>query len=166
MSPTLPQRPLRVQSDARLLQLARRGETPAFEALVRRYRKQLLGYCRRLGMGDAQAEDVLQQGLLHAWRALHRGDDVRDVKSWLYRVVHNAALDALRRPGRDTVQLDERLHGNIAPSAAGELDRRLTVHATLTELAALRQSVSQLRSDLDRLEANVASLRKELGAGL
>ena len=102
MSPTLPQRPLRVQSDARLLELARRGETPAFEALVRRYRKQLLGYCRRLGMGDAQAEDALQQGLLHAWRALRRGDEVNDVKSWLYRIVHNAALDALRRPGATT----------------------------------------------------------------
>jgi RNA polymerase sigma factor (sigma-70 family) len=137
MSPTLPQRPLRVQSDARLLQLARRGDTPAFEALVRRYRRQLLGYCRRLGMGDAQAEDALQQGLLHAWRALRRGDDVHDVKSWMYRIVHNAALDALRRPGRDNVALDERLHGCAVPSAAGELDRRLTVHATLTELAAL-----------------------------
>jgi uncharacterized protein YceH (UPF0502 family) len=36
---------------------------------------------------------------------------------------------------------------------------------SLSELAMLRQSVSQLRADVDRLEANVASLRKELGAG-
>jgi RNA polymerase sigma-70 factor, ECF subfamily len=137
MSPTLPQRPLRVQSDARLLQLARRGEAQAFEALVRRYRRQLLGYCRRFGMGEAQAEDVLQQGLLHAWRALCRGDEVRDVKSWMYRVVHNAALDALRRPGRDNVQLDESLHVHAASASAGELDRRIAISETLTGLAAL-----------------------------
>ncbi len=139
MSPTLPQRPLRVQSDVRLLLLARRGDPAAFEALVRRYRRQLLGYCRRFGLGDAQAEDALQQGLLQAWRALRRGDDVHDVKSWMYRVVHNAALDALRRSGGDNVELDERVHGSVASCAAGELDRRLTVHATLTELAALPQ---------------------------
>jgi RNA polymerase sigma factor (sigma-70 family) len=137
MSPTLPPRPLRVQSDARLVELARRGEAPAFEALVRRYRKPLLGYCRRLRMGDAQAEDALQQGLLQAWRALRRGDEVSDVKSWLYRIVHNAALDALRRPGRDNVALDESLHSRAALSAGGEVDRRLAVHDTLTGLAAL-----------------------------
>ena len=139
MTPTLPPRPLRVQSDARLVQLARRGETAAFEALVRRYRRQLHGYCRRLGLGEAQAEDALQQGLLHAWRALRRGDEVRDVKSWMYRVVHNAALDTLRRSGSDTVELDESIHGDVEVSAAAELDRRLAVHATLTELAALPQ---------------------------
>lgn len=138
MSPSLPQRPLRVQPDARLLQLARHGETPAFEALVRRYRRPLLGYCRRLGLADAQAEDALQQGLLHAWRALCRGDEVRDVKSWVYRVVHNAALDVLRRPGRDDIELDEGVHTRPGGcSTAGELDRRLAVHAALTELAAL-----------------------------
>lgn len=137
MSPTFPHRPLRVQSDARLLLLARRGDAAAFEALVRRYRRQLHGYCRRLSLGDAQAEDALQQGLLHAWRALCRGDDVHDVKGWMYRVVHNAALDALRRAGNDNVELDEGVHGTVEVSAAGELDRRLAVHATLTELAAL-----------------------------
>jgi RNA polymerase sigma factor (sigma-70 family) len=137
MSPTLPPRPLRVQSDARLVELARRGEAPAFEALVRRYRKQLLGYCRRLRAGDAQAEDALQQGLLQAWRSLRRGDEVSDVKSWLYRVVHNAALDALRRPGREHVELDESLHAHTAPSAESELDRRIAVHDALSGLAAL-----------------------------
>ncbi len=137
MSPTLPPRPLRVQTDARLLQLARQGEAAAFEALVRRYRRQLLGYCRRLGLRDGQAEDALQQGLLHAWRALCRGDDVLDAKSWMYRVVHNAALDARRRSGNDHIALDEGVHGCVELSAAGELDRRLAVHATLGELAAL-----------------------------
>jgi RNA polymerase sigma factor (sigma-70 family) len=88
-------------------------------------------------MGDAQAEDALQQGLLQAWRALRRGDEVNDVKSWLYRIVHNAALDALRRPGADNVELDESLHSRATLSAGGEVDRRLAVHDTLTGLAAL-----------------------------
>jgi RNA polymerase sigma factor (sigma-70 family) len=137
MSPTLPTRPLRAQSDARLVELSRRGQAAAFEALVRRYRRSLLGYCRHLSAGDAQAEDALQQGLMQAWRALCRGDEVSDVKSWLYRVVHNAALDALRRPGQDNIELDELRHGRSIRSAGGELEQRLAMRRTLAELAAL-----------------------------
>ena len=37
---------LQAQPDARLVELARQGHEPAFEALVRRYRKELLAYCR------------------------------------------------------------------------------------------------------------------------
>jgi RNA polymerase sigma factor (sigma-70 family) len=97
MSPlALSLRFLQAQPDSRLVELARQGHEPAFEALVRRYRKALLAYCRRLQPQSGNAEDALQQTLLHVWRALNNGVEVRDVKPWLYRIAHNVSLNNLR----------------------------------------------------------------------
>jgi RNA polymerase sigma factor (sigma-70 family) len=97
MSPlALSLRFLQAQPDVRLVALARDGHEPAFEALVRRYRKELLAYCRRLQPHSGGAEDALQQTLLQAWRALSAGAEVRDVRPWLYRIAHNVSLNSLR----------------------------------------------------------------------
>src|SRR3954465_5116696 len=89
---------LRSQTDERLVALARQGHEPAFEAIVRRYRRALLSTCRRI-VPNALAEDVLQQALVAAWTGLRRGDDVRDVRAWLFGIVRNTAVSTLRRPG-------------------------------------------------------------------
>jgi RNA polymerase sigma factor (sigma-70 family) len=138
MTPSLPLRLLQTQSDARLLELARGGHERAFEALVQRYRKPLFSYCRRLLLPAARAEDALQQGLLQAWLALRDGAEVRDAKAWLYRIVHNAAISALRRSGYDYVELDESLHGGRAPDS--DLDRRIAVREALAGIAALPEA--------------------------
>src|SRR6202000_762309 len=77
---------LAAQSDQRLVALARDGHERAFEALVQRYRRPLLRYCRSLRLSDTRAEDVLQQALLRAWLALSGGTEVRDVRPWLYPI--------------------------------------------------------------------------------
>src|SRR3954462_6619277 len=97
---------LRTQSDDRLVALARSGHERAFEAIVERYRRPLLRACRRV-LPEARAEDAVQQALVAAWSALARGDEVRDLRPWLYRIAHNSALNHLRVPGYD---YDE-LHG-------------------------------------------------------
>src|SRR5271167_145585 len=96
MSPGIPTRLLATQSDDRLLALVGQGHERAFEAIVHRYRKPLLGYCRRLRLEDARAEDIVQLALLKSWIAVREGSEVRDLKAWLYRVVHNTAVKALR----------------------------------------------------------------------
>jgi RNA polymerase sigma factor (sigma-70 family) len=90
---------LQTQPDGRLVELARAGHERAFEALVRRYRGPLLAYCRRVAPRGTAAEDILQQGLLQAWKALSGGAEVRDARAWLYRIVHNVAITALRAGG-------------------------------------------------------------------
>jgi hypothetical protein len=60
LSPSIPLCVLRAQSDARLVELARDGHERAFEALVHRYRKLLLSYCRRFLLSEARAEDALE----------------------------------------------------------------------------------------------------------
>jgi RNA polymerase sigma factor (sigma-70 family) len=135
MSPSVSVRLLLTQSDARLVAFARAGHERAFEALVQRYRRSLLGYCRRLLLSDERAEDALQQALLQAWLALRADAQVGDVKPWLYRIVHNAALNALRMSGYDYCKLSESLSGADAPQE--DLDRRIAVREALAGLAAL-----------------------------
>ena len=80
MSPRLPSPLMAVQSDGRLAELVARGHERAFEVLVRRYRAALLRYCRRMGLSEAQAEDVLQHSFTKAWLALDRGTPVKEVR--------------------------------------------------------------------------------------
>jgi len=125
---------LRTQSDARLVALAREGHERAFEAIVERYRRQLLRACRRL-LPDARAEDALQQALVAAWRGLERGDEVRELRPWLHRIAHNTALNLLRQSGYDYEELQESLR--IADAGEEELERRAVVRQTLQGLASL-----------------------------
>ena len=100
-----------------------------------RYRRPLLSYCRRLLLTEERAEDALQQGLLRAWLALQNGTEVRDPKAWMYRVVHNAAINTRRESGYDYAELHETLSGAGAPE--DDLDRRIAVREALAGLAAL-----------------------------
>ncbi len=125
---------LQSQPDSRLVALARDGHAPAFEAIVRRYRKELLAYCRRLQPRWGNAEDALQQTLLHAWRALTRGAEVREVRPWLYRIAHNVVVSDLRSPNAASQELD-------APAPGSDVDQlveqRLRARAALDAMAAL-----------------------------
>jgi RNA polymerase sigma factor (sigma-70 family) len=135
VSPSVSVRLLLTQSDARLVAFAQVGHERAFEALVQRHRRPLLGYCRRLLLSEERAEDALQQALLQAWLALRSGTAVDDFKPWLYKIVHNTALNALRSSGYDYAKLSESLTGAGAPQE--DLDRRIAVREALAGLAAL-----------------------------
>src|SRR6201995_2246088 len=125
---------LRTQSDERLGALAQVGHERAFEAIVERYRGALLRAARRY-LPESRAEDALPQALVSAWTALPRGDEGRDLRAWLYRIVHNMALTQLRLSGYDYAELEDSLRGKDAPQE--EMERRAVVRQTLTGLAAL-----------------------------
>jgi RNA polymerase sigma factor (sigma-70 family) len=136
---------LRTQTDERLVALARQGHERAFDAIVERYRRPLLRACRRF-LPEARAEDALQQALIQAWRGLVRGDEVRDLRGWLYRIAHNTALNALRVSGFDHEELAESARGSV-DGPEEEVERRAVVRQTLAGLAALpeRQREALLR---------------------
>ena len=161
MSPSVSARLLLTQSDARLVAFARAGHERAFEALVRRYRGPLLGYCRRLLLSQERAEDALQQALMQAWLALRAGAEVENAKAWLYRIVHNSALNALRVSGYDYCTLSESLSGAGAPQE--DLDRRIAVREALAGLAALpeMQRAALLRTAVEGSSHREAA--RELG---
>ncbi|MCU0259052.1 MAG: RNA polymerase sigma factor, partial [Solirubrobacteraceae bacterium] len=98
MTPHISLTLLRTQSDERLAQMTAAGHDRAFEAIVDRYRRPLLRYAKRMLKEEARAEDVVQAAMVSAWAALREGVAVRDLRPWLYRIVHNGALNAMKRP--------------------------------------------------------------------
>src|SRR3954454_6706151 len=155
---------LRTQSDERLVVLAGGGHERAFEAIVERYRGALLRSARRY-LPEARADDALQQAYISAWKALQRGDDVRDLRAWLYRIVHNMALNQLRVAGYDYAELEESLRGSDAPQE--EMERRAIVRQTLTGLAALpeRQREALLRIAVEGRSQGEVARRRGVSGG-
>ena len=83
-----------------LLARARAGDQAAFGELVEAYRRELQVHCYRI-LGSLQdAEDILQETLLAAWRGLGDFAGRASLRSWLYRIATNRCLNALRGRGR------------------------------------------------------------------
>jgi RNA polymerase sigma-70 factor (TIGR02960 family) len=84
----------------RTLSRARAGDEDAFRELIDPYRGELQLHCYRI-LGSVQdAEDLLQETLLAAWRGLERFDGRSSLRTWLYRIATNRCLNALRDKGR------------------------------------------------------------------
>jgi RNA polymerase sigma-70 factor (ECF subfamily) len=80
--------------------MARSGDGEAFRALVEPYRRELQMHCYRL-LGSAQdAEDLLQETLLAAWRGIGGFAERASIRTWLYRIATNRCLNALRANAR------------------------------------------------------------------
>lgn len=73
------------------------GDAAAFAALSERYRRQLRVHCYRMLGSAVEAEDLVQETLLRAWRGRESFEGRSSFKTWLYRIATNACLNALER---------------------------------------------------------------------
>jgi RNA polymerase sigma-70 factor (ECF subfamily) len=93
------------------LAAARAGDQAAFEALCEPHRKELIAHCYRM-LGSLQdAEDMVQETWLRAWRRLETYEGRAPFRAWLYKIATNACLDALKR------RASERQAGRALPQA-------------------------------------------------
>ena len=83
-----------------LLELATAGDQDAFRELVEPYRSELHLHCYRILGSIQDAEDALQETLLAAWQGLKRFERRSSVRTWLYSVATNRALNVLREAKR------------------------------------------------------------------
>ena len=89
------------------LDRARAGDEDAFRELTDPYQRELQLHVYRI-VGSAQdAEDLLQETLLAAWRGLERFEGRASVRAWLYRIATNRSLDALRASRRRPEDLQQ-----------------------------------------------------------
>src|SRR5437588_4853209 len=98
---------------------ARAGDEDAFRELTDPYQRELQLHIYRI-VGSAQdAEDVLQETLLAAWRGLEQFEGRASVRAWLYRIATNRSLDALRASRRRPEDL-QRMTEVTEPTRYGE----------------------------------------------
>ena len=82
------------------------GDQAEFGALTELYRRELLTHCYRMLGSLAEAEDLVQETFLRAWRRLGTYEGRASFRAWLYKIATNACLDALdRRPKRSLPHL-------------------------------------------------------------
>jgi RNA polymerase sigma-70 factor (ECF subfamily) len=89
-----------------ILAAARAGDHEAFSALTERYRAQLRVHCYRMLGSFDDAEDMVQETMLRAWRGREGFEGRSLVRTWLYRIATNACLNALERAPRRVLPQD------------------------------------------------------------
>ena len=93
-------------SDSELVRYSRKGDQRAFGELVRRYQTKIYRLARRMTETDEDAEDVLQEAFVKAYRSLAQFEGKSKFSTWLYRITVNLALMKLRKRTIDAVSLD------------------------------------------------------------
>lgn len=83
-----------------LLDQAAQGDEESFRELTEPYRRELQLHCYRILGSMHDAEDMLQETLLAAWRGLDRFERRASLRNWLYRIATNRCLNALRDANR------------------------------------------------------------------
>ncbi len=152
-------------SDERLVAAFRAGDETAFQQIHDRYRAALLRFATRILRDDGTAEDVVQEALWRAHRALGRDDRPMNLRPWLYRLVRNCCLDEIGRVRTDCVDLYAIDGDGALTAAAGDeppaaYERRAELRQLLDDLGALpaRQRHALVRRELDGLShAQLAS---------
>ncbi len=123
---------------------ARAGDEEAFRRLVSSHSHDLFRLAYRLTGSRENADDVVQEAFLRAYRSLHRFDARSRFGTWLHRIAVNCAMDHLRRAQREADRRDP---------AAGEatLERQASHEPGPERLAASGQIELQIERALERL---------------
>ncbi len=141
---------------AAVLDRARQGDSEAFRALVEQHSRSVFRLAFRMTGNEQDAEDVVQESFLRAYRQLGRFESRANFGTWLYRIVSNCSVDLMRskQARHDQVRgdsLDETavdlpaadVPGPERMAQSAEIERR--VQDALRELSPLERAAFTLR---------------------
>src|ERR1700712_2054182 len=140
---------LRDLADEDLMQLVRRGEAQAFEVIYERHSSAAFSLAYRMCGTRSAAEDVVQESFLSLWRSGARYDRARgSVRTWVLGIVHNRAIDSLRR----SVVHDRRRASDEGIEERFEAKDRTDVEvARLDEAEEIREALRTLPTEQSRV---------------
>lgn len=134
---------------ALLVARAKAGEPHAFDALVRRYRKRMFALALHLSGSESDADDIIQDVFIRAYRALDQFEGRSEFFTWLYRLTVNRSLDARRSRARKSEssidEYDPRIERALQVDAGNNPQRA----------AELRQTYAHVLRALDGLPADM-----------
>jgi RNA polymerase sigma factor (sigma-70 family) len=131
---------LKLQGDEHLIAMARAGNPGAFEAIVDRYQGRLLGFCRQMLGSTEDAEDVLQEVFVNAYRAMLGDEREINLRPWLYRIARNRCLNHLRKPTADAQESMDMVPEVEAASTAEKVHNREEFRQLLTDVGKLPET--------------------------
>jgi len=144
----------RMEAVAGVVERARKGDPEAFRELVEAHSEALFRLAYRLTGSEDMADDVVQETFLRAHRHLDRFDGRAQIRTWLFRIASNCAIDGLRQRRRDALEpLDEeRSYGAPFESGAPGPERMARsreageiVRRTMERLSPLERAAFSLR---------------------
>lgn len=144
------------ETDAGLVERAQGGLQDAFRVLVERHGHSVFRLAYRMTLNEFDADDVVQETFLRAYRSLARFDGRSEFSTWIYRIAVNCSLDLQRSRGKraELSAKDDSGEDRMALVAASgpTLDRivlsgqmRKIVDETLAELSPLERTAFLLR---------------------
>lgn len=150
------------RSEEELIELARNGDHDAFGELVWRYRDTVYTLAMRL-VGPDLAQDVAQEALIRAWRAIPRFRGEAALGTWLHRITVNTAWTLRKRAQRHDAQplVDDIAEPGRGPEKAGEMvEMRAALSEAIARLSPGQRVVLVLR---DVYGWSTAEVSHELG---
>jgi RNA polymerase sigma-70 factor (ECF subfamily) len=135
--------------DAILAGRAADGDTAAFEALARRYGPHMRACARRLTGSHADADDVVQEALVQAWKQLESLREPAAVKGWLLRLTGSRSIDCLRRRRNHATLSADDDGGQAVEPPAGEPGPESSAMAT-SGTEALKLALARLPEEQRR----------------
>jgi len=128
--------------ESTLLPALRAGDEQAFQRLTDRYRRELLVHCYRMLGSFHDAEDVLQETLLRAWRGLESFEGRSAIRPWLYRIATNACLDAIASRRRRALPNGTNPAADAGAPLPGPINEPLWIEPMPDTLIDLRPAVN------------------------
>jgi RNA polymerase sigma-70 factor (ECF subfamily) len=154
---------------ATILVRARQGDGEAFRELVERHSRDAFRLAFRITGNEHDAEDVVQESFLRAYRQLGRFESRANFGTWLYHIVSNCSIDLLRARrtrdhgrgiGLDEVMSEPRADQPDPERLAGSAQIQDRVLAALAELSPMERAAFTLRHYEGR---SIAEIERILG---
>lgn len=98
---------IQLRGENRLVERYKAGDASAFESIMEHYEPYVLGLARRMTGDSTAAEDICQEVFLKVLRGLRRFKGGSSLKTWIFRISHNAIVDFIRSNKAVTLSLEE-----------------------------------------------------------